>query len=293
MKSSHFDVRDTSVLITGGASGIGLAMARQLLDRGAWVTLVDLHHDALDAAAASLASANVFTAAADVTDYDRMVEVVEEVVARAGRLDVVVANAGVAQDPPTTLAAADLTDYERVIEIDLLGVVRTVKAALPHVLENQGHVLITASIYSFANGVINSAYALSKAAVESLGRSLRLELAPFGASAGTLHPGWVRTPLTGVVRGENPTVTEFKSLVFKGPLGRVIEPEEVARAAVRSIETRSPKVIVPKVYSPYSALRGLMNAGLDRYLESDATVLDIIRRIDREAREHYAAREAR
>jgi len=96
----------------------------------------------------------------------------------SAKVDVVFANAGIANDPPTTLAAADLDAYERVINVDLHGVIRTIKPALPEIIANQGHVLITASVYAFVNGVANSAYAASKAAVEMLGRSLRLELAP-------------------------------------------------------------------------------------------------------------------
>ena len=89
------------------------------------------------------------------------------------------------------LSAVNLDAYEKVIEVDLLGAVRTIKAALPEIIRNRGYILITASIYAFCNDVINSAYA-SKAAVEMLGRSLRLELAPEGAAAGVLYPGWSR-----------------------------------------------------------------------------------------------------
>lgn len=285
-----YDLRGKSVLVTGASGGIGAATVRELVSKGALVVLVDLDQTALDAVAATLPADQVTTVTADVTDVARMTEVVAIAVERFGKLDVVFANAGIAQSPPATVDAADLADYERVIEVDLLGVIRTVKPALPQIIENQGYVLVNSSIYAFANGVINSAYALSKAGVESFGRSLRMELASVGASAGVLHPGWVRTPITGVVRGDNPTVTEFKKLVFKGPLGTVIEPEELARAAVRGIERRSPKIIAPSLWTPASLGRGLLNAGLDRLLERDPKVLDIIRRIDAEYREHLRAR---
>jgi hypothetical protein len=104
-----------------------------------------------------------------------MTEAIHATKQHFGKVDVVFANAGIANDPPTTLAAADLDAYERVINVDLHGVIRTIKPALPEIIANQGHVLITASVYAFVNGVANSAYAASKAAVEMLGRSLRLE----------------------------------------------------------------------------------------------------------------------
>lgn len=285
---SRYDLRDKSVLVTGASGGIGGATVRELVAKGAVVTLTDVDAGALDAFAATLPAEQVQTLVADVTDLARMSEVVDSAVERFGKLDVVFANAGIAQSPPATIAAADLTDYERVIEVDLLGVIRTVKPALPQIIENQGYVLVNSSIYSFANGVVNSAYALSKAGAESFGRSLRMELASVGASAGVLHPGWVRTPITEVVRGHNPTVTEFKRLVFKGPLGAVIEPEDVARAAVRGIERRAHKVIAPRLWVPASLGRGALNAALDRLLEADPKVVDIIRRVDSEYREHLA-----
>jgi NAD(P)-dependent dehydrogenase (short-subunit alcohol dehydrogenase family) len=116
------------------------------------------------------------------------------------------------------MAAADLDAYEKVIEVDLLGVVRTIKPALPEIIRNRGYVLITASVYAFFNGVVNSAYASSKAAVEMLGRSLRAELASEGASAGVLYPGWVTTPIAESARGANKTVTQLKERAFRGPL---------------------------------------------------------------------------
>lgn len=285
-----YDLRGKSVLVTGASGGIGAATVRELVAKGALVMMTDVGQAALDAVAATLPSDRVVTAVADVTDLQRMTEVVAITVERFGRLDVVFANAGIAQSPPATVASADLADYERVIEVDLLGVIRTVKPALPQIIENRGHVLVTSSIYAFANGVVNSAYALSKAGVESFGRALRMELAAEGASAGVLHPGWVKTPLTDVVRGANPTVTEFKQRVFKGPLGTVIEPEEIARAAVRGIERRSHKVIAPRLWIPASLGRGLLNAGLDRLLEADPKVMDVIRRVDGEYREFLANR---
>jgi len=110
-------------------------------------------------------------------------------VERFGGVDVVFANAGITVDPPATIAGVDAVAFERVIEVDLLGMWRTVRAALPQVIERRGHVLVTASCYSFLNGMLNAAYAMSKAGVEQFGRALRSELAVHGATAGVLYPG--------------------------------------------------------------------------------------------------------
>jgi NAD(P)-dependent dehydrogenase (short-subunit alcohol dehydrogenase family) len=160
---ARYPLADRAVIITGAAGGIGAASARALVARRAQVTLVDLSQDAVDELAASLPADRVLARAADVTKVEQMIGVVQATRARFGKVDVVFANAGIANDPPVTLDAAELEAYERVIEVDLLGVVRTIKPALPEVIANQGYVLITASIYAFVNGVINSAYAVSKA----------------------------------------------------------------------------------------------------------------------------------
>lgn len=190
----EYNLAERTVIITGAAGGIGAATARELVARGASVTLVDLSQNAVTALAKSLPTGRALAHAADVTSLEQMTEAIHATKQHFGKVDVVFANAGIANDPPTTLAAADLDAYERVINVDLHGVIRTIKPALPEIIANQAHVLITASVYAFVNGVANSAYAASKAAVEMLGRSLRLELAPHGASAGVLYPGWVATP---------------------------------------------------------------------------------------------------
>ena len=214
---TQYDISGKSILVTGAAGGIGSATTRALVARGARVTLVDLAQDSVDEIADTLPTERVLALAADVTSTEQMTAAVDAAVERFGRLDVVFANAGIANDPPTTMAAADLDAYEKVIEVDLLGVVRTIKPALPEISRNRGYVLITASVYAFFNGVVNSAYASSKAAVEMLGRSLRAELASEGASAGVLYPGWVTTPIAESARGANKTVTQLKERVPRTP----------------------------------------------------------------------------
>jgi NAD(P)-dependent dehydrogenase (short-subunit alcohol dehydrogenase family) len=215
-----------------------------------------------------------------------MTEAIHATEQHFGKVDVVFANAGIANDPPPTLAAADLDAYERVINVDLHGVIRTIKPALPEIIANQGHVLITASVYAFVNGVANSAYAASKAAVEMLGRSLRLELAPHGASAGVLYPGWVATPIANAARGHNPTATALTQHTFRAPLGRFIEPEEIATAVADGIQTRAPRVIHPRVWRPISALRGIVAAATDPVMRHDRTILHHISQLEREATTH-------
>lgn len=285
-----YDLSGKSVIVTGAAGGIGAATTRALVQRGALVTLVDVSQEGLEAVASSLPPDRVLTRVGDVTSSEQMARVTGDAVERFRRVDVVFANAGIAYGQPTSLAAARLDMYERVIEVDLLGVVRTIKPALPEIVRNRGYVLMTSSIYAFFNGALNSGYSASKAGVESLGRALRLELAADGASAGVLYPGWVSTAMTAVVRGENETATRLRERVFRGAMGRFVPPEQVAAAVVAGIEARAARIIEPKIWKPASFLRGPLSAFGDRLVERDREILRLIRQADSEERQRQSAR---
>ncbi|MDO9354242.1 MAG: SDR family NAD(P)-dependent oxidoreductase, partial [Solirubrobacteraceae bacterium] len=216
MLRRRLDLNGATVLITGGGSGIGAEGARQLARRGASLALVDVDEAGLAAVVAELGSkARAYTGS--VADRGRLDEIVAEVLAWTGRLDVVWANAGIAAEPVATIATVDEATFERVVEIDFLGVWRTIRAALPAVRASGGHVLLTGSIYAFANGVANAPYGASKAAVESLGRSLRAELAGTGTTAGVLYPGWIETPIVQESRYIDPVAKELTAIGFPGP----------------------------------------------------------------------------
>src|SRR5690348_497171 len=156
-----------TALITGGASGIGAELARQLTARGMRVGLIDRVESVL---------AGAETAVADVRDRDALTAAVEDLARRLGGIDVAIANAGIATGGPLRMVGPDTV--EDTIEINLLGVWRTVRAALPYVLERRGHILMTASAAAVLPVGGLGAYAASKAGVEALARSLRVELKP-------------------------------------------------------------------------------------------------------------------
>src|SRR4051794_3207824 len=116
-------------LVTGAARGIGFATAKELVGRGASVVVLDLSEEAVDQAVAQL-GAQAYGVAADVTDADAMHAAVAEAVERFGGLDVIVANAGIASRA-STARVAEPDQFERVIDVNLLGVWRSVRAALP------------------------------------------------------------------------------------------------------------------------------------------------------------------
>ena len=189
-----YDLNGKVALVTGAARGIGFETARQLHMRGASVAVVDL--DAGEAReAAERIGPRAIGIATDVTDHRAMMQPSPR---RSS------ASAASMSSSPMPASPRDrrrprggsaVEEWERVFEVDLLGVWRTVRAALPQIVERRGHVVVTSSVYAFVNGVLNSPYAVAKAGVESMGRALRAELTPLGASASVAYFGWVDTKM--------------------------------------------------------------------------------------------------
>jgi NAD(P)-dependent dehydrogenase (short-subunit alcohol dehydrogenase family) len=280
-----YDLNGKVALVTGAARGIGYETARQLHLRGATVTVLDI--DAAEAReAAERIGPRAIGLATDVTDHSAVMQSVAETVERFGGLDVVVANAGIAQKNMATVRGIGVEEWERVFAVDMLGVWRTVRAALPQIVERRGHVVVTSSVYAFVNGVLNSPYAVAKSGVESLGRSLRAELMPLGASASVAYFGWVDTKLVQDAFENNGDRMQQNLPEF---LKKRITPDQAGAAVVRGIEERAPRIFAPKWWRYVSALRGVLNPLLDRRFESDATMTATIREIEAEADEQGAA----
>jgi NAD(P)-dependent dehydrogenase (short-subunit alcohol dehydrogenase family) len=280
-----YDLNGKVALVTGAARGIGYETARQLHLRGASVTVLDI--DAAEAReAAERIGPRAIGLATDVTDHSAVMQSVAETVDRFGGLDVVVANAGIAQKQMATVRGIGVEEWERVFEVDMLGVWRTVRAALPQVVERRGHIVVTSSVYAFVNGMLNSPYAVAKSGVESLGRSLRAELTPLGASASVAYFGWVDTKLVQDAVAANGDRMQQNLPEF---LRKRITPDQAGAAVVRGIEERAPRIFAPKWWRYVSAFRGLINPLLDHRMDSDRRVLATIRVVEAEADEQGAA----
>jgi NAD(P)-dependent dehydrogenase (short-subunit alcohol dehydrogenase family) len=281
-----YELNGKVALVTGAARGIGFETARQLHLRGASVAVVDVDAEQAREAAERMGPRAVGIAA-DVTDHAAIMGAVAETVERFGGLDVAVANAGIAQSTVATVRGIPVEEWERVFEVDLLGVWRTVRAALPQVVERQGHIVVTSSAYAFFNGIFNSPYAAAKSGVESLGRSLRAELAPLGASAGVAYFGWIDTKLVqdAFERPYSDRVQENMPAFLR----KRIPPSEAGAAVVRGIEERAPRIFAPRWWRYVSALRGILNPLIDRRLETDPTMLATVREVETDADEQGAA----
>jgi NAD(P)-dependent dehydrogenase (short-subunit alcohol dehydrogenase family) len=239
------------VLITGAARGIGAETARQAAKRGARVSLVGREPHLLAEVARELGPGHVWHEA-DVTDQAALDRAVAATVATLGGIDVVFANAGIASNG--TVAVTPVDALVRTIEVNLIGVVRTISATLPHVTERRGYYLLMSSASALAPLPAMAPYSASKVAVEQFGNALRLEVAHMGVDVGVAHPSWIDTDL---VRDQQRELSTFNQTLaaLPGPFGKVTPLVECVDALVDGMERRRRKVFVPRSLAPLAAIR--------------------------------------
>lgn len=260
------------VFVTGAARGLGAEIARQAHGRGARVALVGRRLSTLQLIVDELGSgAAAFEA--DVTDAEALQRAADGTVAAFGGIDVVVANAGVAppSEPVATIAP---DDFERTVEVDLLGQWRTVRATLPSVLERRGHILLVGSIFAFFNGVLAAPYAISKAGVEQLARTLRVELAGHGATAGVAYLGFIDTDLVHDAFADAQAAAIRQ--VAPGFLTKPMTVRAAADAVLSGVEARASRITAPAWVAPLLAVRSLTAAVMDDVLMHNRDVAQAV-----------------
>lgn len=271
-------LRGRTVLVTGAAQGIGLALAQNLYAQQATVALVDVDGDAVRRAASELGP-RALALDADVRDRAAMAEAVETTVRHFGGLDIVVANAGVSP-APATLRTINGDDFDRVLSINLVGAFNTVKPALDHVIERRGHVVLVSSGAAFSPGAGGSPYMISKAAVEQLGRALRLELAALGTSVQTAYFGIVDTAMTHDLLDADDLGRRINDML-PWPLNRRITAQQAATSIADGITNRAVTTMAPTGWRLYSVLRGAANPVVDHLLARDKKLRELISDIEK------------
>jgi NAD(P)-dependent dehydrogenase (short-subunit alcohol dehydrogenase family) len=274
--AERYDVSGKVVLVTGPARGIGAEAARQLYAKGAQVALVGLEPELLEQRAQELGPrADWFEA--DVTDVDALREAVDGTVDRFGGIDVLIANAGIA--PIGTVSSIDPEAFERTIEINLLGVWRTVRVALPHVVERRGYILPIASLAAALHLPLMAHYAATKAGVEAFANALRGELHHTGAKVGVAYFSFIDTDMVRESLDESPARVLREST--PGPVRGVASVESAGRAIVRAVERRARKAYAPRWVPIPLALRGMLQPLIEK--QNRAAIEQAVRLAEAEA----------
>jgi NAD(P)-dependent dehydrogenase (short-subunit alcohol dehydrogenase family) len=263
-----YDVNGRTVFITGAARGIGAESARRLHAKGANVALVGLEPERLEALAAQLGDRAV-AFEADVTDYEALERAVDVTVERFGGIDVGIANAGIAYTGP--LATAPMEQVERTLAVNFLGVWRTDRALIGHVVERKGYLLNIASLAAIARAPLMGPYAAAKAGVEALTDSLRIETTPSGARVGCAYFGFIDTDLVRASFAQ-PSAQRLNTkspgfLRNPAPLSKAIDAIE------QGIERRAARLWAPRWVGPMIALRSAVQPFVERNILKDEAAL--------------------
>ena len=249
MKSTElFSVEGYGVVVTGGASGLGLAFAEALAENGAAVTILDVDGTAIDTEVARLTGAgyDVRGEVVDVTDHARLDAAFDAAVAAHGRLDVAFANAGIDSGPGFVSgwagaerprndegALESYTDerWNRVIDVNLNGVFATIRSATRHLRpQRSGRIIVTTSLAAIkTEPVIGAAYMAAKAGCAHLTRNVALELAAYGITVNAIAPGFFVTNIGGG-HAKQPAAQE--AMAKDIPMHRVGFPDDIKGLAL-------------------------------------------------------------
>jgi NAD(P)-dependent dehydrogenase (short-subunit alcohol dehydrogenase family) len=237
-----------TAIITGGASGIGRALAEELAKRGCEVVLADLQIELAEKVASGIRTSGGKAKAVkiDVTDFPAMEQLVQDTVARTGRLDFIFNNAGIVIGG--TVNRLGIEDWNQIVGVNLRGVINGIQATYKIMMKQGfGHIINTASMAGFMVGPGNVAYTTTKYAVVGLSQSLRAEAAQMGIRVSVLCPGVIRTP---ILEGGG---KYGKMLIEVAPkeLQRVLEelrpmsPNLFAKKVLKSVVKNKAIIIVP------------------------------------------------
>jgi 2-dehydro-3-deoxy-L-rhamnonate dehydrogenase (NAD+) len=218
--------KDQVAIITGGASGIGLAIAKRLSSEGASVALIDLNPAALQSAAKSVGE-NVFYFVCDVTNEEQVRAVIDQIAEQFGRVDILVNSAGVTGKTNIKSHEVELKDFRFVFEVNAVGPFLTSRAVLPHMLKrNYGRILHIASIAGKEGNAGMLPYSASKAALIGMAKVQGKEYAETGITVNALAPAVIRTAMVEALPED-----QVRYMTDKIPMKRCGTLEEIAHLA--------------------------------------------------------------
>jgi NAD(P)-dependent dehydrogenase (short-subunit alcohol dehydrogenase family) len=244
---THPSLFGKRVLITGAARGIGAAVAKRLHQEGALVALMGLEPEIMAQTADECGQAP--WRECDVRDQDQVNRAVEELVQELGRLDVVIANAGIAKQLPVIGGQPGV--FEAHVDVNLLGVFYTLRASGPHIAHPGGYALAVSSAAAAIHLPLLSAYSATKAGVEALGNTLRQELKPTGARVGVAYFAEIDTDMTSRGFGTD----AGRMLTGGGTLSGVAPLSSAVEVVVNGVARRRRRVVAPFWLRPILPMR--------------------------------------
>lgn len=247
-------MKDKVVFITGAARGLGAGLAQKVVENGGSAFVVDLDAKAVEARVLALGD-SADGCAGDVRYLDDMKRAMQLCIDSFGRIDVVVANAGILR--MGSIEKMDPKDFQMTLDVNVTGAFNTIRAAVPHLRASKGYLQVVSSLAAAIHTPLMSHYAASKAAVEALADVARQELALDGIGVGCVHPTFTKTTM----------IEEAKpGQLWGGHKGAfaAIEPEQVVEAMYEAIVKRKRKTIVPKPIAPLVLAPGLFHWAAER-----------------------------
>lgn len=258
----HQQLAGQCILITGAARGIGEHLARQLALAGARVALVGLEPERLQQIANELGAKHMWVEC-DVCSITDMQRAVEQVCKQFNRIDVVVANAGIASSG--TVAITPTAALLKTVEVNLSGVINTVSQTLPAITASRGYYLLVSSAAALKSTPGSSAYSASKSGVDHFANAFRLEVAHKGVDVGVVYPAWVETDL---VKDQQQSLNSFNDMLkqLPWPFGVISSVEDCIDAFIEAIVLRKRKQYIPKALAAIGPIRQVFMSPLWEHL---------------------------
>ena len=220
MNKINFDFKDRTAIVTGGAQGFGLDIAKRFLKSGAKVTIWDIDPKMLEKAAKDIDNPNLTTSNVDVSNYAQVDSHSREIV-KNSKIDILINNAGIT-GPTSTLWEYDIKMWKKVVEINLMGTFNCCKAIVPNMIENNyGRIVNVASVAGKDGNANASAYSVGKAGAIGLTKSLGKELADKNIAVNAVTPAGAKTRILDQMTKEH-----VQRMLSKVPRGRFLEVEE-------------------------------------------------------------------
>lgn len=216
---------EKTVLVTGAASGIGLAAARRFLDEGARVVMLDNDEASLKEAASALPQDRILVHIGDTADRQTAAAAVKAAVDKFGALHILVNNAGMAVEGDITKTSEE--DFERVMAVNVSGYFHMAKAAMPELVKTRGSIVMTSSVSGLGGDWNMFAYNTSKGAVSNMVRAMAMDAGKDGVRVNAVNPSFTKTGMTEDMVNNKELVAKFQERM---PLGAPEDPEGVAAA---------------------------------------------------------------